>query len=408
MARAACNEITALVRLSVRSLWLPHWIYRGVDLWVPSGELAVMVGDQTGVEVLRVVEGCVIPMHGDVAVDDEALGFASPSARRRLGVEVVTEKVAPSDGTVREALACVEAEAVDAQARPAAEVLSLLPRLVPVLDVRTEDLQPTESAALSVGLTLVRRPRVLLAAGLAQRMSEDGYLDVLTALRSVADTNGMAVLLAEVGGVPEDRFDSVYVVHRGRIWRRPTPGRNDAHGDVDEGWTKGEDMRAEDVAARLLEVGGPMSPRRLHTLLYYVHARYLVLFGSPPMRIQWEAWSDGPVAPRVYAQHGGRLSVSAGLVTAGRQRVQLARAAESVVDDVLSAAASLDDEELRRWVSEAGPWRRARARRDRVSPADVAPERWYVDDDQTGSPRITAEDMATMHSDLVLDRPPGA
>lgn len=72
-----------------------------------------------------------------------------------------------------------------------------------------------------------------------------------------------------------------------------------------------ERASAHDVAAYLLEKYGPMSPWKLHKLLYYAQAWHLVWEDEPLFDEPIEAWGSGPVVPALYPLHKGLFTISA-------------------------------------------------------------------------------------------------
>jgi uncharacterized phage-associated protein len=62
---------------------------------------------------------------------------------------------------------------------------------------------------------------------------------------------------------------------------------------------------AHDVAAHILKRYGPMTPLKLHKLLYYVQGWYLAWKGEPLFAEPFEAWGHGPVCQPLYKHHKG-------------------------------------------------------------------------------------------------------
>src|SRR4051794_33294095 len=59
----------------------------------------------------------------------------------------------------------------------------------------------------------------------------------------------------------------------------------------------------DDVAAAVLEIEGPVDTFKLQKLVYYCQAWHLVWEGVPLFQARIEAWANGPVVPKLYAQH---------------------------------------------------------------------------------------------------------
>ncbi|WP_305784155.1 Panacea domain-containing protein [Symbioplanes lichenis] len=60
-----------------------------------------------------------------------------------------------------------------------------------------------------------------------------------------------------------------------------------------------------DVSAYILRRVGPMSPMKLHLLLFYSQAWYLADVGEPLVPDRFEAWPPGPVAAELFEFHRG-------------------------------------------------------------------------------------------------------
>ena len=58
-----------------------------------------------------------------------------------------------------------------------------------------------------------------------------------------------------------------------------------------------------DVAERILQECGPMTPRRLHELLYCAQAECMSEHGRPLFGDDFGAWLFGPVIPELFYLH---------------------------------------------------------------------------------------------------------
>ena len=72
----------------------------------------------------------------------------------------------------------------------------------------------------------------------------------------------------------------------------------------------GSTTSAHDVAAHILRKYGPMSPWKLHKLLYYAQAWHLVWEEAPLFPERIEAWGNGPVVSALYPLHKGLFTIS--------------------------------------------------------------------------------------------------
>ena len=76
-------------------------------------------------------------------------------------------------------------------------------------------------------------------------------------------------------------------------------------------------VRAEDVAAYILEKLGPMSAMKLQKLVYYAQAWSLVWDEKPLFDEPIQAWLNGPVVPQLYAKHKTLFTVERGVFRDG-------------------------------------------------------------------------------------------
>lgn len=114
-----------------------------------------------------------------------------------------------------------------------------------------------------------------------------------------------------------------------------------------------------DVANYILSRLGPMSAMKLQKLVYYAQAWSLVWDERPLFGDRIEAWANGPVSPRLYANHRGHFEVTEGTI-AGDPRALDATARETI-DNVIA----FYGEKSAQWLSDLThnerPWVDARA-----------------------------------------------
>ncbi len=88
-----------------------------------------------------------------------------------------------------------------------------------------------------------------------------------------------------------------------------------------------------DLAASILRVTGPIDVSGLHRLVYYSQVTTLVASGRPLFDERIEAWSIGPVAPKLFHAHEGRWRLQAanlaGVARPGAEHEPLVRAVVS-------------------------------------------------------------------------------
>lgn len=117
-------------------------------------------------------------------------------------------------------------------------------------------------------------------------------------------------------------------------------------------------VSALDVAHYILEKSGTMSAMKLQKLVYYCQAWSLVwddqrLFVEPI-----EAWSNGPVIPKLYERHRGLFEVSPKDV--GGDPKRLGEEDIETIDAVLDYYGPWNAQQLSDRTHAEEPWKRAR------------------------------------------------
>ena len=115
---------------------------------------------------------------------------------------------------------------------------------------------------------------------------------------------------------------------------------------------------ASDVAAKILEMKGSMSAMKLQKLCYYAHAWHLVWHEAPLFPDEIQAWANGPVIPRLYAEHKGQFRVES--IEAGDPSKVCAKGITT-----LTSVLAFYGEKTAQWLSDLThmetPWKHARA-----------------------------------------------
>lgn len=173
-------------------------VVHGIDLDVAAGEMVALIGPNGAGKstLLKAVAGLAATLGGSLSLDGNDLNGFDAAARARAGaVFLPQERNIFRALTVAENLAASAWGARDLAARRAA-VMSALPDLQALLPRRAGRLSGGQRQLVALGMTLMARPRVLLAdeptAGLAPRLVGE----MLALLRRLAQT-GIGVLLVE-------------------------------------------------------------------------------------------------------------------------------------------------------------------------------------------------------------------
>ncbi|WP_420408307.1 Panacea domain-containing protein [Hoeflea sp.] len=114
-----------------------------------------------------------------------------------------------------------------------------------------------------------------------------------------------------------------------------------------------------DVANYILSSLGPMSAMKLQKLVYYAQAWSLVWDERPLFEEPIQAWANGPVAPRLYANHRGSFEVTSDMI--GGDISTLDGTARDTIDSVLSFYGDKSAQWLSDLTHNERPWIDARA-----------------------------------------------
>ncbi|MEX0832837.1 MAG: type II toxin-antitoxin system antitoxin SocA domain-containing protein [Actinomycetota bacterium] len=112
---------------------------------------------------------------------------------------------------------------------------------------------------------------------------------------------------------------------------------------------------AEDVAAAIIEMAGPVDPMKLQKLLYYAQAWHLAWYSQPLFDEEIEAWRQGPVVPRVYRMYKSYGFQRIPKPAAGSSGA-LGERERSALGAVLEAYAKYSASQLRELTHQEEPW----------------------------------------------------
>ena len=147
---------------------------------------------------------------------------------------------------------------------------------------------------------------------------------------------------------------------------------------------------ADDVAAAVVALSGPLDTLKLQKLVYYCQAWHLVWDEAPLFPEPIEAWAGGPVVRSLYNRHRGSFAVQ-GWPWGDPKR--LTPEESETVRVVVSAYGALSGRQLSALTHREEPWRHARGelgpgeRGDRVIALDDMAEYYgALDQDENAKP----------------------
>ena len=188
--------------LSVESLTTDYGPVRAVDdvsLRVLSGTVTAVLGANGAgkTTLLRTISGLVRPSHGAVRLDGEAItGLPVEQIVHRGLAHVPEGRGVIGQLTVEENLR-LGALWRRGDAAPLAEIYELFPQLRERRRQSASSLSGGERQMLSIGRALVARPRALLLDEPSLGLAPALVAHIMTLIRRLADTFGLAVLLVE-------------------------------------------------------------------------------------------------------------------------------------------------------------------------------------------------------------------
>jgi len=198
-------------------------ILRDLSFEVPAGKVTALLG-RNGVgktTLLRTLMGLVPARTGGVAFHDKDITRAKPFERARVGIGYVPQgrEIFPRL-TVEENLRMGLAT-LPRGARLPARIFELFPVLGQMLGRRGGDLSGGQQQQLAIGRALAMGPRLLILDEPTEGIQPSIIKDIERAIRALAATGEMAILLVEqYYDFARSLADQYLVMERGEILRR--------------------------------------------------------------------------------------------------------------------------------------------------------------------------------------------
>ena len=116
-----------------------------------------------------------------------------------------------------------------------------------------------------------------------------------------------------------------------------------------------------DVAYYILRRHGEMTAMKLQKLVYYAQAWSSVWDDFPLVRDRFEAWTHGPVSPKLYSAHRGKFMVNVTMFTGLSDDRKLTRMQKETIEAVGDFYGERTPDALSALSHHEQPWRDARA-----------------------------------------------
>jgi len=208
-------------------------ILRDLDFEVPAGKVTALLG-RNGVgktTLLRTLMGVVPAATGEVRFGDRDLTHAKPYERARAGIGYVPQgrEIFPRL-TVEENLEMGLATRPRGDAVPP-RIYELFPVLRQMLRRRGGDLSGGQQQQLAIGRALAMGPRLLILDEPTEGIQPSIIKDIERAIRALASTGELAILLVEqYYDFARSLADQYLVMERGEIIARGAGGDMDKDG----------------------------------------------------------------------------------------------------------------------------------------------------------------------------------
>jgi urea transport system ATP-binding protein len=202
-------------------------ILRNVGFEVPAGKVTALLG-RNGVgktTLLKTLMGLVPARSGKITFEDRELTRATPHVRARAGLGYV-----PQGREIFPRLS-VEENLLMAAPRIPERIFQLFPVLKSMLGRRGGDLSGGQQQQLAIGRALAMQPRLLILDEPTEGIQPSIIKEIERAIRTLAATGEMAILLVEqYYDFARSLADQYLVMERGEIVARGRGSDMDADG----------------------------------------------------------------------------------------------------------------------------------------------------------------------------------
>ena len=214
----------------------PSHVLQGVDLEVPDGTIAAVLG-RNGVgktTTVRAIMGLVPPSSGRVLLDGEDIAGWAPHRVARAGVAYVPEgRLIFPDLTVVENIRVAERR--PAKAWPLVRLFELFPALRERAGNKGSQLSGGEQQMLAIARALVSDPKVLLLDEPSQGLAPLVVRELARVIRGLRESGVTILLIEQNMKLAEQIADRLAIMVKGRIVYSATPAIYRAEEEVVRG-----------------------------------------------------------------------------------------------------------------------------------------------------------------------------
>ena len=198
-------------------------ILRNLDFEVPAGKVTVLLG-RNGVgksTLLKTLMGLIPSKSGDIAFFDKDITHAQPYERVRAGIGYV-----PQGREIFPRLTVAENLEMGLATRPSGErvparIFEMFPVLNQMMRRRGGDLSGGQQQQLAIGRALAMGPKLLILDEPTEGIQPSIIKDIERAIRALAATGEMAILLVEqYYDFARSLADQYIVMERGEILKK--------------------------------------------------------------------------------------------------------------------------------------------------------------------------------------------
>ncbi len=226
----------------LKSGYGPMQVLWGAGLEVKEGSITALLGPNGAgkTTLLRTILGTVRPWDGNIIYGGKDVTYLPPHKKVGMNIALVPEgRHLFTNMTVQENLmmGAYQKEALKHRDESLNIVYSLFPVLKERTGQRAGTLSGGEQQMLTIGRSLMTRPRFMMLDEPSQGLAPRLVIQVFEAIEKMREDMGLSVLFVEQNVEASlDLSDHVYIMHEGSMKAEGTPGEIRALTDIREAY----------------------------------------------------------------------------------------------------------------------------------------------------------------------------